>query len=214
VHVLLGSQTIGGAGGLARSTIGQMAVRIALQCSEADSHMILGDDNSAARLLPRPGEAIYNDAGGLVEANSPFQVAWLPDDQRDVFLDHVNEKVREANIHREPAIVFEGNVPADIRKNRKLAALIETQQKPAESQPPEVKLIDYRGSGDAINDLAHELSRRQSGEWPDAKSVYVLIYGLQRYRVLRHQEESFSFNADEGEKPPATDKQFTELLRE
>ncbi len=54
-------------------------VRIALQTSEADSQLILGDDNSAARLLSRPGEAIYNDAGGLVEGNSPFQVAWLPD---------------------------------------------------------------------------------------------------------------------------------------
>ncbi|HMB96271.1 MAG TPA: FtsK/SpoIIIE domain-containing protein, partial [Tepidisphaeraceae bacterium] len=55
IHVLLGSQTIGGTSGLARSTIGQMAVRIALQTSEADSQLILGDANSAARLLSRPG---------------------------------------------------------------------------------------------------------------------------------------------------------------
>src|SRR5262249_21359794 len=61
LHVLLGSQTLGGAYTLARSTIDQMAVRIALQCSEADAHLILSDDNSAARLLTRPGEAIYND---------------------------------------------------------------------------------------------------------------------------------------------------------
>src|SRR5205823_9260179 len=45
IHVLLGSQTIAGSSGLARSTIGQMAVRIALQTSEADSHLILGDNN-------------------------------------------------------------------------------------------------------------------------------------------------------------------------
>jgi DNA segregation ATPase FtsK/SpoIIIE, S-DNA-T family len=69
IHVLLGSQTIGGSSGLARTTIGQMAVRIALQTSEADSHLILGDNNAAARLLSRPGEAIYNDQGGLVEGN-------------------------------------------------------------------------------------------------------------------------------------------------
>jgi S-DNA-T family DNA segregation ATPase FtsK/SpoIIIE len=62
MHVLLGSQTLGGAYSLARSTIGQMGVRIALQCSEADSYLILSDDNAAARLLSRPGEAIYNDA--------------------------------------------------------------------------------------------------------------------------------------------------------
>ena len=77
IHVLLGSQTLGGAYSLARSTIGQMAVRIALQCSEADAHLILSDDNTAARLLSRPGEAIYNDANGLVEGNHPFQVVWL-----------------------------------------------------------------------------------------------------------------------------------------
>src|SRR5204862_1815323 len=45
IHVLLGSQTIGGTSGLARSTIGQMAVRVALQTSEADSQLILGDNN-------------------------------------------------------------------------------------------------------------------------------------------------------------------------
>ena len=87
IHVLLGSQTLGGAYGLARSTIGQMAVRIALQCSEADSHLILSEDNSAARLLTRPGEAIYNDANGLVEGNHVFQVVWLGDDRREKYLD-------------------------------------------------------------------------------------------------------------------------------
>src|SRR5579885_1612608 len=74
IHVLLGSQTLGGAYSLARSTIGQMAVRIALQCSETDAHMILADDNPAARLLTRPGEAIYNDANGMIEGNDFFQV--------------------------------------------------------------------------------------------------------------------------------------------
>ena len=39
----------GGAYSLARSTLGQMAVRIALECSEADAHLILSDDNTAAR---------------------------------------------------------------------------------------------------------------------------------------------------------------------
>jgi S-DNA-T family DNA segregation ATPase FtsK/SpoIIIE len=117
IHVLLGSQTIGGSSGLSRSTIGQIAIRIALQTSEADSQMILGDGNSAARLLSRPGEAIYNDAGGLVEGNSPFQVAWLPDEQRDVYLEEVNDKVKKTGIKGNVPIVFEGNAPADIRKN-------------------------------------------------------------------------------------------------
>src|SRR4030095_669077 len=50
IHVLLGSQTLSGAYSLARSTMGQMAVRVALQCSEADAHLILSDErNEAAR---------------------------------------------------------------------------------------------------------------------------------------------------------------------
>ena len=102
IHVLLGSQTIGGSAGLARSTIGQMAVRIALQTTEADSQLILGDNNSAARLLSRPGEAIYNDQGGLVEANSPFQVAWLPDEQREVYLTRSSIAPRPRENSRSP----------------------------------------------------------------------------------------------------------------
>ena len=53
VHVILGSQTLAGAYSLARATIGQMAIRIALQCSATDAHLILSDDNDAARLLRR-----------------------------------------------------------------------------------------------------------------------------------------------------------------
>ncbi len=90
MHVILGSQTIGGNSGLGRSTLGQMAVRVALMTSDADSQIILGDGNSAARLLTRPGEGIYNDQGGLVEANSPFQVAWLSDSGRDNYLKKVS----------------------------------------------------------------------------------------------------------------------------
>ena len=97
MHVLLGSQTLGGAYSLARSTIGQMAVRIALQCSEADAHLILSEDNTAARLLSRPGEAIYNDANGLVEGNNLFQVVWLSDERRETLLERIREMARKRN---------------------------------------------------------------------------------------------------------------------
>jgi hypothetical protein len=121
IHALLGSQTLGGAYGLARSTLGQMGVRIALQCSEADAHLILSEENTAARLLSRPGEAIYNDAGGLIEGNHPFQVVWLPDDRREEYLAKVRDLATRYNGHPRPRqIVFEGNVPADIRRNELL----------------------------------------------------------------------------------------------
>src|SRR5947208_13993321 len=70
LHVLLGSQTLGGAYSLARSTIDQMAIRIALQCSDADAQPILSKENTAARLLSRPGEAIYNDQHGQGEGHA------------------------------------------------------------------------------------------------------------------------------------------------
>ena len=45
VHAIMGSQTLGGAYALARSTMGQMQIRVALQCSESDSYLILGEEN-------------------------------------------------------------------------------------------------------------------------------------------------------------------------
>ncbi len=94
IHVLLGSQTLGGAYSLARTTISQMAVRIALQCSETDAHLILSEDNTAARLLTRPGEAIYNDANGMLEGNSLFQISWLGDEERDKLLRPLADRAR------------------------------------------------------------------------------------------------------------------------
>ena len=44
IHVVLGSQTLGGAYSLPRSTLGQIAIRVALQCSEADAHLILSEE--------------------------------------------------------------------------------------------------------------------------------------------------------------------------
>ncbi len=114
VHVVLGSQTLAGAYSLARSTLGQVAVRIALQCSETDAHLILSEENTAARLLTRPGEAIYNDANGLSAGNHLFQVVWLDDDERDRYLQLLTSRVK-ADAPSLPTVVFEGNVPADVR---------------------------------------------------------------------------------------------------
>lgn len=113
IHVLLGSQTLGGAYSLARSTLGQVAVRIALQCSESDAHLILSEDNSAARLLTRPGEAIYNDANGLVQGNHPFQIAWLEESEREAA---IQQMVRRDDRPRRDhgMVVFEGNVPPTV----------------------------------------------------------------------------------------------------
>jgi S-DNA-T family DNA segregation ATPase FtsK/SpoIIIE len=297
IHVLLGSQTLGGSTGLARTTMGQMAVRIALQCSEADSQLILDDTNVAARLLSRPGEAIYNDAGGLVEGNSPFQIAWLPDDVRNVHLERITTLTHARQVRPAPPVVFEGNAPADIRQNRILAALLEapgwsaspaapqawlgeavaikdptnvafrrlsganllfvgqrddaaqammaatllglaTQLAPATARfvvldarpsdeqqrgglrdvaailPHETRFISWRDVADAIGELARETQRRIEAHDTDAPAIYLFVYGVQRYRMLRRQEDEFRFSAADEDKPAATDRQFAELLRE
>ncbi len=132
IHILLGSQTLGGAYTLARSTLGQMAVRIALQCSEADAHLILSDDNPAARLLSRPGEAIYNDANGLVEGNDFFQVVWLPEQRREDYLRRIRALARQRQpAAARPQIVFEGKAPGDIAKNHHLNRLLNAPDWPA-----------------------------------------------------------------------------------
>jgi energy-coupling factor transporter ATP-binding protein EcfA2 len=296
IHVLLGSQSLAGYMGLARSTVGQMAVRIALQCSEADSQLILDDTNVAARLLSRPGEAIYNDAGGLIAGNSNFQIAWLPDERQSGYLADVHELAAARGWSGEPAIVFEGNVLADIRQNRFLARLIESPR-PASIPAPQIWLgepvaikdptslvlrrqsganlilvgqrddvalsllaagmlclglqhapqttrfvmlggaaaepsgsgglhdvaallphavqwVDWREVPEAIAELTAEMQRRIEGGPGDAPVIYLLVYGVQRYRVLRRSEDSFSFSTSDETAPPATDRQFAELLRE
>jgi len=78
MHLVLASQTLGGAYSLPRTTLAQMAVRIALQCDSADAMLILGEDNTAAERLRYSGQGIYNAGGGRLEANENFQVAYLP----------------------------------------------------------------------------------------------------------------------------------------
>jgi energy-coupling factor transporter ATP-binding protein EcfA2 len=114
MHLVMGSQTLGGAFSIARSTIGQMAVRIALQSSEQDSYLIMSEDNTAPRLLTRPGEAIYNDQSGAVEGNSPFQIVWLREEERDRELQRINALAASRGISNPPPIIFEGNVPAHV----------------------------------------------------------------------------------------------------
>ncbi|WP_161967397.1 FtsK/SpoIIIE domain-containing protein [Fimbriiglobus ruber] len=156
VHVILGSQTLGGAFSLARSTIDQMAVRIALQCSEADAQLILSKDNTAARLLNRPGEAIYNDANGMVEGNDPFQVVWLSEDLRERYL--VNMRDRAADKGYPAPLVFEGSSAADMSRNVPLSRLLAAAPDQIPAGPPTAWL----GEAIAIKDPTAAVFRPQS----------------------------------------------------
>ncbi|MEN9678631.1 MAG: hypothetical protein RIS76_4527, partial [Verrucomicrobiota bacterium] len=157
IHVVLGSQTLGGAYTLARTTLGQMVVRVALQCNEADALLIMDDTNPAPRLLTRPGEAIYNDMAGMVEGNSPFQTVWLDDQERDHVLEEVRNRADTAGYGARTPFVFEGNAPALVRTNADLQALIE--QPPA--RPPTVARI-WLGAPNAIKGPTTAELHRQS----------------------------------------------------
>jgi len=158
IHVLLGSQTLGGAYTLARATIGQMVIRIALQCNEADAYLIMDQDNPAPRLLSRPGEGIYNDAAGSIEGNSPFQAVWLSDKTRDGYLAKIRERGGQNTEQYPGPIVFEGNAPADVRENLPLRAAL---QKAAAQVPAQAGV--WLGAPNSIKGPTEAIFRRQSG---------------------------------------------------
>ena len=124
MHMVLASQSISGLR-LPRSILDQIGVRIAMQCSAADSRTVLADDNGAARLLNRAGEAIYNDQNGLIEGNNPFQTALLKEDERNKRLSalrkHADETYSDTPKLAERfsgPFVFEGSEPSDFRACR------------------------------------------------------------------------------------------------
>jgi S-DNA-T family DNA segregation ATPase FtsK/SpoIIIE len=161
IHVLLGSQTLGGSYSLPRATMGQMAVRIALQCNEADSSLILSDDNTAARLLTRPGEAIYNDANGMVEGNNPFQVVFLTDEQREQYLGDLRRLAdRRTDIPQLERIVFDGNQAADPADNPLLTEMLEHGTVHGQEL---VAPLAWLGDAIAIKDPTAAIFRRQGG---------------------------------------------------
>jgi DNA segregation ATPase FtsK/SpoIIIE, S-DNA-T family len=161
IHVLLGSQTLGGSYSLPRATMGQMAIRIALQCNEADSSLILSEDNTAARLLTRPGEAIYNDANGMIEGNNPFQVVFLTDEQREQYLGALRRLAdARTDIPHLERIVFDGNQAADPALNPLLTELLSSGT--VHGHEP-VAPLAWMGDAIAIKDPTAAIFRRQGG---------------------------------------------------
>jgi S-DNA-T family DNA segregation ATPase FtsK/SpoIIIE len=113
IHVLLGSQTLT-SGSLPASTLGQIGIRIALQCSESDARLLMADGNLAARRLSRPGEALYNSQNGLIEGNELFQVALFSEQDRESYVASVVRYARTRLQELPEPVVFEGNMPAPL----------------------------------------------------------------------------------------------------
>jgi hypothetical protein len=158
IHVILGSQTLGGAYTLARATLGQMVIRIALQCNEADAYLIMDQDNPAPRLLSRPGEGIYNDSAGSIEGNSPFQAVWLSEDVRDDYLAKIRSRADHNGAPYPGPFVFEGNAPADVKENLILNKLLAAPAAPAHATISRVWL----GAPNSIKGPTEAVFQRQS----------------------------------------------------
>jgi hypothetical protein len=158
IHVILGSQTLGGAYTLARATLGQMVVRVALQCNEADAALIMEDDNPAPRLLNRPGEGIYNDQAGTLAANSPFQIVWLPEHERNSRLDQIRGLARRDGKARPAPVVFEGNAPADLGDNPDWLRL---RHQPPSTRPATARA--WLGAPNSIKGHTEAVFHRQNG---------------------------------------------------
>ena len=123
------------------------------------TRLILADDNPAARLLSRPGEAIYNAANGRVEGNNGFQVAMLGDEEREKYLEQVQQlALAQAYKPAHAQIIFEGNAPADIEKNLLLQARLAGDWSPVGR-----KVAAWLGEPIAIKEPTVAYFRRQSG---------------------------------------------------
>jgi len=157
IHAVLGSQTLGGAFTLARATLGQMTVRIALACNEADAYLIMDDSNPAPRLLTRPGEGIYNDRAGAAEANSPFQVVWLGEEERNAMLDGIAALDRERGGGPRDRVVFEGNAPGSVAEDPVVSTHLAGRAAPGEL--PRI----FLGAPNSIKGPTEVVFARQSG---------------------------------------------------
>lgn len=117
IHVLLSSQSLASARAIPSATFGQMQVRVALQCTDADSRLILAEDNPGARMLGRPGEAIYNTRLGLPKHNRTFQAAYCSGEQREDLLRRLAaHHVPGRDFRRQPR-VYEGDAPGRLHRD-------------------------------------------------------------------------------------------------
>jgi hypothetical protein len=155
IHLMLGSQNLAANRSVPTSTINQMGIRIALQSSDADAKQVLADDNPAARLLSRPGEAIYNSASGLIEGNNFFQVALFTDIDRQEQL----EQISKANPRKDPPRIFEGNEPAQLEGCAPLNDLCASREWPTETKGATA----WIGEPIAIKEPTSVRFRRQGG---------------------------------------------------
>jgi len=155
IHILLGSQSLAGkAANLPNAALGQIGIRIALMCNASDAQAIMAHDNAEARLLSRPGEAIYNDHNGLIEGNKRFQVALLTDEDQKKYLNVIADKA-DGRIREQ--LIFEGNQMARLEECKPFGSLLRGEAK------EDRKVQAWLGEPISIREPISVRFRRQSG---------------------------------------------------
>lgn len=105
VHMLLSTQTLSEVN-LKTSTLSNIAIRIGLRMSDADSAKLFHRENTTAATLKKPGEAYYNAAHGQSEGNLRFQVAYLDIDKIEERIHKLKES--NADLNTKHRYIFDG----------------------------------------------------------------------------------------------------------
>ena len=80
--------------------------------------------------------------------------------------------------------------------------------------PHDVQMVPWRDVQAAIASVHAELKRRIDSGETDGPELFMLVNGIQRFRMLRRSENDFSFSMSDEAKAPSPDIQFAELVRE
>jgi hypothetical protein len=93
----------------------QLAIRIALMCSDSTSEALFGSSNRVTKLLKRPGEAIFNFVAGSEEGNRHVQVYHQEDTTE--YLQSLLRYTQSQRSSISKPIIFMGDKTADYRDN-------------------------------------------------------------------------------------------------
>ncbi len=113
-----------------------------------------------------------------------------------------------AATHRKDDATFTilDGTPADDPAHGMLADL-------ANALPHVTTLPGFHDVESAMEELGRTLAGRTEDAITDAPAHYLIVHGLQRFRVLRRNENDFGFGSDD-DTPPTADKILASVLRE
>ncbi|GHV13293.1 hypothetical protein AGMMS49938_07660 [Fibrobacterales bacterium] len=108
IHVILAAQTMANVVGVNHGVWGQVGIRIALKCPQADAQFILGVDSEKVKQLSpaNPGQAVYNSEGGnSTTASTIFRVAYIDGNYQNELLTEISNSAPKTENMPEPRIM-------------------------------------------------------------------------------------------------------------